>query len=77
MVMFVKNNFQKGYVNGTLGEVIKYSENGYPIVRTLSGEKIEAAPEHWMIEENGQLQADISQVPLRLAGRSPCIRARA
>jgi ATP-dependent exoDNAse (exonuclease V) alpha subunit len=67
MVMFVKNNYQKGYVNGTLGEVINYSDKGYPVVRTLNGTQIEAAPEHWMIEENGQLQADISQVPLRLA----------
>ncbi len=67
VVMFVKNNFQKGYVNGTLGEVIGFTDSGYPLVRTRSGEKIEAAPESWKIEENGQLLADITQVPLRLA----------
>ncbi len=67
VVMFVKNNYQKGYVNGTMGEVIGFSESGYPLVRTYAGQTIEATPEHWMIEERGQLQADISQVPLRLA----------
>lgn len=67
MVMFVKNNFQKGYVNGTLGRVVDFSGNGYPLVETKSGETIEASPEHWVIEENGRLQADLSQVPLRLA----------
>ncbi len=67
VVMFVKNNYQKGFVNGTMGEVVDFSEGGYPIVRTYGGQNIEATPEHWMIEEHGQLQADISQVPLRLA----------
>lgn len=67
MVMFVKNNFGKGYVNGTLGEVIDFTEAGYPLVKTLDGTKIEASPENWMIEENGQLLADLNQVPLRLA----------
>lgn len=67
VVMFVKNNYQKGYVNGTMGEVVDFAESGYPIVRTYDGKNIEATPEHWMIEEHGQLQADISQVPLRLA----------
>lgn len=67
VVMFVKNNYQKGYVNGTMGEVIDFTEGGWPLVRTFAGDKIEATPEHWMIEEQGQLQADISQVPLRLA----------
>lgn len=67
VVMFVKNNFQKGYVNGTLGEIVGFSGSGYPLVKTLSGEKIEATPESWKIEENGELLADITQVPLRLA----------
>lgn len=66
-VMFVKNNFMKGYVNGTLGEVVDFSESGHPIVETLSGKKIIAAPENWSVEENGKTLAKITQVPLRLA----------
>ena len=36
-VMFVKNNYEKGYVNGTTGEVIDFSYNDYPVVKIHSG----------------------------------------
>ena len=67
VVMFVKNNFEKGYVNGTLGKIADFSENGHPVVKTLSGKKIIAAPESWSVEENGKILAKITQVPLRPA----------
>lgn len=66
-VMFVKNNFEKGYVNGTLGTVSDFDDWDYPIVTTFDGKKIVASPEEWSIEENGKMLAKISQVPLRLA----------
>jgi len=66
-VMFVKNNFDKGYVNGTLGEISAFSGNGYPEVLLLSGKKIIAEPMNWMVEEDGKIKAEVSQVPLRLA----------
>lgn len=66
-VMFVKNNFEKKYSNGTLGIVEGYDSFGYPIVATFSGKKIVASPETWRIEEDGKVKAEISQVPLRLA----------
>ncbi len=66
VVMFVKNNFEKGYVNGTLGEVCGFDE-GLPIVRINSGRKITAEPANWTIEENGKSLARVSQIPLRLA----------
>lgn len=67
VVMFVKNNFEKRYVNGTLGKVSGFNEEGYPIVKTLNGGTFIAEPENWDIEENGKTLAKISQVPLRLA----------
>lgn len=68
IVMFVKNNFAKGFVNGTLGKVVGFDENdGYPIVEIFSGEQIIAYPEKWIIEEGGEVAASVSQVPLRLA----------
>lgn len=67
MVMFVKNNFDRGYVNGTLGKVIGFDENKLPIVRTFSGAEIVAIPEKWAIEEDDRVIASITQVPLRLA----------
>ena len=68
VVMFVKNNFAKKYVNGTLGKVIGFDDdNNYPIVETFSGDLITALQENWIIEEGGETVASVSQVPLRLA----------
>ena len=68
VVMFVKNNFNKGYINGTLGKVIGFDEDdGYPIVKTIKGDKIIAHPEQWVIEDGGKTIASITQIPLRLA----------
>ena len=66
-VMFVKNNFGKGYVNGTLGKVVDFDDERYPIVETVKKQRIIARPESWKIEENNRTLALISQTPLRLA----------
>ena len=66
-VMFTRNNFDKGYVNGTLGTVTGFSEGGFPIVHTREGRVIEAAPEEWRIDDRARTLAKITQVPLRLA----------
>jgi len=67
LVMFVKNNFEKGYVNGTLGRVCKFDKTGAPIVETKQGNYIKVLPEKWSIEEDGKIKAKIEQLPLRLA----------
>ena len=67
IVMFVKNNFDAGYVNGTLGEVIDYDDNEYPVIKIKSGRKIIALPSSWTIEEDDKVIASIKQIPLRLA----------
>ena len=67
VVMFVKNNFERGYVNGTLGKVVGYDDKEFPIVQTLAGKNIAATPEKWSIEEDGDELASITQEPLRLA----------
>lgn len=67
-VMFVKNNFEKGYSNGTLGIIKDYSEKGFPIVETRDGDWIEVGTEEWKIEdETGKTLASFTQIPLRLA----------
>ncbi|MBI4992946.1 MAG: AAA family ATPase [Candidatus Magasanikbacteria bacterium] len=67
-VMFTKNNQREGFVNGTLGEVLGFDkESGLPIVRTRGGMKIEVEKMSWTIEENGEVRAQITQLPLRLA----------
>jgi ATP-dependent exoDNAse (exonuclease V) alpha subunit len=68
IVMFVKNNFNKGFVNGTLGKVVTFDiESGFPIVETFSGDLIIASPEEWVIEDGKEVIASVRQVPLRLA----------
>ncbi|MDP3043325.1 MAG: PIF1 family DEAD/DEAH box helicase [bacterium] len=69
LVIFIKNNYEAGYINGTLGKVISFSKTtGAPIVEIFSGEKIAAEPEDWKYEnEKGELKAVIRQIPLRLA----------
>jgi ATP-dependent DNA helicase PIF1 len=65
-VMFVKNNFEEGYVNGTLGIVVKCGFEEIK-VKTLSGVVIDVERESWRIEEDGKSRAEIIQYPLRLA----------
>ncbi|HXK41145.1 MAG TPA: PIF1 family DEAD/DEAH box helicase [Candidatus Paceibacterota bacterium] len=73
VVMFTKNNFELGYVNGTIGTVIGFDEDEFdeeealPIVKTREGKKIIVGPAEWIVEENGEAIAKIEQLPLRLA----------
>jgi ATP-dependent exoDNAse (exonuclease V) alpha subunit len=68
LVMFVKNNFDEGYANGTMGRIIDFTENeNYPIVQTFNHKEIVVRPSTWSIEEEGQIGATIKQIPLRLA----------
>jgi ATP-dependent exoDNAse (exonuclease V) alpha subunit len=70
-VMFVKNNFEKGYVNGTLGHVFDFWDDDgkkMPIVKTNEGKNIYVQPEVWpMQDEKGKELASFEQIPLRLA----------
>lgn len=68
MVMCTKNNFEQGFVNGTLGKVVSFDlDEGYPIIETADGRKITIKPATWSISEDGKVLAGIQQVPLRLA----------
>jgi ATP-dependent exoDNAse (exonuclease V) alpha subunit len=67
LVMFVKNNPTVGYINGTVGEVIGFDADDFPIVKTKEGNTYVATPQSWMIEDQGSIIAEIFQVPLKLA----------
>lgn len=66
-VIFVKNNLEGKYVNGTLGKIIGFNSDNMPVVETAAGKKIYVEPAEWKIEENGKVKAKIIQIPLRLA----------
>src|SRR3989344_980035 len=66
-VMCVKNNFEAGYVNGTLGVVVACDEMEDPMIKTVSGKRIVIPRASWKVEEDGKVKAEILQYPLRLA----------
>lgn len=67
-VMFIRNNYEAGFVNGTLGIVSGFTDKGFPLVKTFDNELIEAKQEIWAIEdESGKPLASFTQIPLRLA----------
>jgi ATP-dependent DNA helicase PIF1 len=68
MVMCTKNNFEAGYVNGTLGKVVDFdSTDGMPIIETTDGKRITIQTTTWDVMEDGKMLASVEQVPLRLA----------
>jgi len=69
VVMFIKNNHDLGYVNGTTGVIVDFDkETKLPIVKTSDGSRIKVSLEEWTMEnENANIVAKVSQVPLKLA----------
>ncbi len=68
VVMCTKNNQKERFVNGTLGIVDGFDGfSGYPIIKNKNGRLITIIPMDWVVEENGKIRAQITQVPLRLA----------
>lgn len=65
-VMFTRNNFDMGYVNGTLGKVSGFTELGLPVVETKAG-KITVEKAMWEVMDGNKILARITQIPLRLA----------
>lgn len=63
VVMFTRNNFDVGYVNGTLGTVIDFKSD-YPIVETNDGRHIYVDHAEWSVDDG---RAWVKQIPLRLA----------
>ncbi len=66
-VMCVKNNFDKGYVNGTLGTVVSCGPGVDPVIQTANGRTVTIESASWAIDEDGRILAEITQHPLRLA----------
>ena len=72
-VMCVKNNFDQGYVNGTLGIVVSCAFGADPVIRTAptpdlpQGRLITIQKATWVIADGDKILAEIDQYPLRLA----------
>lgn len=67
-VMFVKNNFENGYVNGTLGRITSFNEETkMPVVETFAGREVVVTSAEWQLSDGDEVVASIEQLPLRLA----------
>jgi ATP-dependent DNA helicase PIF1 len=65
-VMFVANNPAKQFYNGTLGKVVKFGEDGRPVIQTK--QRLITADEHtWKTEDGDKTISEVTQLPLRLA----------
>lgn len=68
MVMCTKNNFEQGYVNGTLGRIVDFDiEDGLPVIETTEGKRIKMEETSWSLAEDNKVLAEVTQIPLRLA----------
>lgn len=68
LVMCIRNNPEKKYVNGSLGVVTGFEkETNYPIVELKSGRVITVTPETWELRDGDKKRASLTQIPLRLA----------
>ncbi len=54
--MFVKNNFDVGYINGSLGEVVGFEEDDdfgiLPKVKLTDGTVLVVEPETWSVDND-------------------------
>lgn len=68
LIMCIKNNPEKKYVNGSLGVVVGFEEGtDYPKIELKNGRKLTITPESWELRDGDKKRASLTQIPLRLA----------
>src|SRR5690606_35116359 len=68
LVMCIRNNPEKKYVNGSLGTVVGFErETGFPKVELKNGRTLTIQPDTWELRDGDKKRASLSQLPLRLA----------
>jgi hypothetical protein len=66
-VICIKNAQDRSYVNGSMGVVINFDNEGAPIVELVHGKKVTIKADSWKIEEDGKVKAELQQLPIKLA----------
>ena len=66
-VMCIKNSPDRKYANGTLGVVIDFDDDEYPIIKLNNGKTITMLPDTWELIDGDKRRATLKQLPLRLA----------
>ncbi len=66
-VICIKNSVDRSYVNGSMGKVESFDNEGAPVIELASGKKVKITADSWKVEEDGKVRAEIIQLPLKLA----------
>ncbi|HCC06475.1 TPA: helicase [Candidatus Nomurabacteria bacterium] len=66
-VICIKNSPDRLYVNGSMGKVVSFNNEGAPVVELADGKKVTIKADTWRVEEDGKVRAEISQLPIKLA----------
>lgn len=66
-VICIKNSQDRSYVNGSMGKVISFDNEGAPIIELVNGKKVTVKADSWKIEEDGTVKAELTQLPVKLA----------
>lgn len=66
-VICIKNAQDRSYVNGSMGKVISFDNEGAPIIELVNGRKVTIKADSWKIEEDGKIKAELQQLPIKLA----------
>ena len=66
-VICIKNAQDRSYVNGSMGVVINFDNEGAPVIELVNGKKVTPKAESWKIEEDGKVRAELLQLPIKLA----------
>ncbi|MEO8863000.1 MAG: PIF1 family DEAD/DEAH box helicase [Candidatus Saccharimonadales bacterium] len=68
LIMCIKNNPEKKYVNGSLGIVIGFDKStDHPKVRLKNGRELTISPDTWELRDGDKKRASVAQLPIRLA----------
>ena len=65
--VFVTGDSNRTYVNGSMGVVASFDNEGAPVVELTTGKKITVKADSWKIEEDGKVRAELQQLPVKLA----------
>lgn len=66
MVMAVKNDPERRFANGSIGHVLDFTQDGFPIVQ-FGNYPVIVHPDEWELKSGDRTVAAITQIPLRLA----------
>ncbi len=66
-VICIKNSPDRSYVNGSMGQVAAFDNEGSPVIALVNGRKVTIKADSWKIEEDGKIKAELQQLPIKLA----------